>query len=84
MTISQVDPPEPVYSSYLNSKIKDIHALTERIAMGLGYPQINVEAHTTQVHDNIAQACELFTKFAGYTEEYLIFHTTLYEKSKGL
>lgn len=84
MTVSQVDPPEPVYSSYLNSKIKDIHALTERIAMALGYPQINVEAHTTQVHDNIAQACELFTKYAGYTEEYLIFHTTLYEKHKGL
>ena len=84
MAIVSTDSPEPVYSSYLNSKIKDIHALTERIAMALGYPQINVEAHTTQVHDNIAQACELFTKFAGYTEEYLIFHTTLYEKSKGL
>jgi len=75
---------EIVYSSYLNSKIKNISVLTERIAMSLGYPQINVEAHNTQVYDNIAQACELFTKFAGYTEEYLIFHTSLYEKNKGL
>ena len=36
------------------------------------------------MYDNIAQACELFTKFAGYTEEYLVFHSSLYELHKGL
>ena len=76
--------PSSYYSTNLNNRINDIDALSDRIAMSLGYPQINVEAHTMQVYDNIAQACEMFTKFAGYTEEYLIFHSSLYEESKGL
>ena len=85
MSVEQVEPdPELYYSTNLNPRIKDIDGLCDRIAMTLGYPQINVEAHTMQVYDNIAQACELFTKFAGYTEEYLVFHSTLYEKGKGL
>jgi len=85
MSVTIVEPPpEDYYSTYLNPRVKDIESLSERIAMSLGYPQINVEAHTKQVYDNIAQACELFTKFAGYTEEYLIFHSSLYEQHKGL
>lgn len=85
MSVEQVEPdPELYYSTNLNPRIKDIDGLCDRIAMTLGYPQINVEAHTIQVYDNIAQACELFTKFAGFTEEYLVFHSTLYEKQKGL
>lgn len=84
MAVNYTETSEIKYSTYLNSKIKDIHSLTERIAFSLGYPQINVEAHNSQVHDNIAQACELFTKFAGYTEEYLVFHTSLYDRGKGL
>lgn len=86
MTTQPEDPIEPkdYYSTNLNSRIDSIDTLCERIAMTLGYPQINVEAHTTQVYDNISQACELFTKFAGYTEEYLVFHSSLYDKHKGL
>ena len=72
MAINYEAPPEGMYSTNLNSRIKDIDSLCERIGMSLGYPQINIEAHTIQVHDNIAQACEFFTKFAGYTDEYLI------------
>ena len=37
------------------------------------------EAHENQVNENIAIACELFAKFAGYTREYLVFNTELYE-----
>lgn len=84
MAINFESPPAGMYSTNLNSRIKDVDTLTERIAMTLGYPQINIEAHTIQVHDNIAQACEFFTKFAGYTDEYLIFHSSLYEPNKGL
>lgn len=85
MSVTPTEPdPSLYYSTNLNHRIKDIDGLCDRIAMTLGYPQINVEAHTIQVYDNIAQACELFTKFAGYTEEYLVFHSTLYEKGKGL
>ena len=84
MAINYEAPPEGMYSTNLNSRIKDIDSLCERIGMSLGHPQINIEAHTIQVHDNIAQACEFFTKFAGYTDEYLIFHSTLYEPNKGI
>ena len=85
MSVTPVEPdPSLYYSTNLNHRIKDIDGLCDRIAMTLGYPQINVEAHTIQVYDNIAQACEMFTKFAGYTEEYMVFHSSLYEKGKGL
>lgn len=85
MAVQLTDPPaDAYYSTHLNNRIKDIDTLTERINMSLGYPQINVEAHQAQVYDNIAQACEMFTKYAGYTEEYLVFHTSLYSRHKGI
>lgn len=85
MSVNFITPPvDQFYSTHLNSRISDINKLSERIAFSLGYPQVNIEAHQVQVYDNIAQACELFTKFAGYTEEYLVFHSSLYELHKGL
>ena len=85
MSVTPIEPdPALYYSTNLNNRINNIDTLCDRIAMTLGYPQINVEAHTTQVYDNIAQACELFSKFAGYTEEHLVFHSSLYEKSGGI
>ena len=53
------------YSTNLNPRVKTFDKLSTRIAYALGYPQINIEAHVDQVYDNIAQACEFFTKFAG-------------------
>ena len=83
MSVINVDP-DIYFSTHLNSRINDVNLLSERIAMSLGYPQVNIEAHQAQVYDNIAQACELFTRFAGYTEEYLIFHSSLYQLHKGI
>jgi len=84
MTVNFYPLPDAYYSTHLNSRITNIDNLSERIAMGLGYPQLNIEAHQMQVYDNIAQACEMFTKFAGYTEEYLVFHSSLYNMHQGL
>ena len=41
---------------------------------------------TTQhgLYNNIQIAVEMFTKFAGYTQEYLIFDSDLYEVNKGI
>lgn len=72
------------YSTNLNSRITTFAKLAERIAMTLGYPQINIEAHQNQVMDNISISIEMFTKFAGYTEEFLVFNSALYENGKGL
>lgn len=76
--------PKDFYSTNLNHRISNVAELAKRIAYSLGWPQVNVEAHAEQVYDNIAQACELFTKFAGYTEEYLVFRSDLYDSKKGL
>jgi hypothetical protein len=72
------------YSTNLNHRISTIADLTKRIAYSLGWPQVNIETHAAQVYDNIAIACEMFTKYAGYSEEYLIFNSKLYEPGKGI
>jgi hypothetical protein len=50
----------------------------------LGAPLITVEIHHDQLFENISLACEMFTKFAGYTEEYLVFDSDLYVDNKGV
>lgn len=72
------------YSTNLNNRINSFAKLAERIAMTLGYPQVNIEAHQNQVMDNISISLEMFSKFAGYTEEFLVFNSSLYEPGKGL
>ena len=77
-------PVSEYYSTNLNSRINTFAKLAERIAMTLGYPQVNIEAHQNQVMDNISISLEMFTKFAGYTEEFLVFNSALYEPGRGL
>jgi hypothetical protein len=50
----------------------------------LGHPMINVELHPDQLYDAISMACEFFTKYAGYTKEFLVFDSDIYEKNVGL
>jgi len=45
---------------------------------------INVEIHPDQLYDSISMACEFFTRYAGYTKEYIIFDSNLYEHDKGI
>jgi hypothetical protein len=79
-----VSPISGFQSSNLSSKITSFDKLAERILRNLGYPSINVELHRDQLYDNISIACEMFTKFAGYTREYLIFNSNLYVPNYGL
>ena len=81
---SQTKPLSSFYSTNLNPRIDSYEKLATRIAYTLGYPQINVEAHQNQVFDNISIAIEMFTKFAGYTEELLIFNSELYDPGRGI
>jgi hypothetical protein len=71
-------------STNLNSKIECYQQLGERIMRMLGYPMINVELHPDQLYDAISMSVEFFTKYAGYTQEFLIFDSNLYEPNKGL
>jgi hypothetical protein len=56
----------------------------QRICRMLGAPMINLEIHVDQLNEFISIAAEMFTKFAGYTREYLVFDSDLYEKDKGI
>lgn len=71
-------------STNLNHKIKTYRNLIDRVLGQLGYPFINLEiCEDTQMVDFIDKAVEFYTKYAGYTEEYLVFSSDLY-KEPGL
>jgi hypothetical protein len=56
----------------------------QRVCRTLGAPMINLEIHEDQLNEFISIAAEMFTRFAGYTREYLVFDSDLYEKDKGI
>ena len=68
-----IKPLSAFLSTNLNSKIKTYDQLGDRIKRSLGYPLISLEIHTDQLRQNVQIAVEYFTKYAGYTREYLIF-----------
>ena len=82
--LCQITPISAFMSTNLNSKIECYQQLGERIMRMLGYPMINVEIHPDQLYDAISMSIEYFTKYAGYTQEFLIFDSNLYEPNKGL
>lgn len=68
----------------LNSQVSSYETLSIRIQHQLGAPLINLEISDEQVYGNITDAIEYFTKWAGYTEEYLVFKSELYQRGIGL
>jgi hypothetical protein len=50
----------------------------------LGAPLVQIEISDEQMYTCIDTACEFFTKFAGTTEEFLIFKSDLYIPGNGL
>jgi hypothetical protein len=83
MSCDALTPISAFQSTNLNSKIDSFNRLGERIVRSLGAPLISVEIHQDQLFENISLACEMFSKFAGYTKEYLVFDSALYERGKG-
>lgn len=83
-SLCAVTPISAFVSTNLNSKIECFQELGQRILRMLGHPIINVELHPDQLYDSISMACEMFTKYAGYTKEYIIFKSDLYERDKGI
>ena len=71
-------------STNANPVIVSYDSLAQRIRRQLGEPLVNVELANEQIYDNIAAAMEYFTKYAGYTEEFLIFNSTKYERGVGM
>ena len=71
-------------STQFNPKINSYDSLAQRIRRQLGEPLVNVEITNEQLYDNIAIAMEFFTKYAGYTEEYLVFNSKNYVRGVGI
>ena len=84
MSKCEIAPISGFQSTNLNSKIDNFNRLSDRILRTLGYPFVNVEIHRDQLYENISIALEYFSKFAGYTKEYLIFDSNLYRKDYGI
>jgi hypothetical protein len=84
MSKCEIAPISGFQSTNLNSKVDNFNRLSDRILRTLGYPFINVEIHRDQLYENISLALEYFSKFAGYTKEYLIFDSNLYRKDYGI
>jgi hypothetical protein len=81
--------PEPAIaqghgSTTFNSRITSYVKLLNRCKSTLGYPLIQLEITDEQIYNFIDISLEYFTKFGGYTEEYLIFKSTLYKRGLGL
>ena len=79
-----IQPLSAFLSTNLNSKIETYDRLGDRIKRTLGYPLVSLEIHTDQLRENIQIAVEYFTKYAGFTREYLIFDSNMYETNKGI
>jgi hypothetical protein len=79
-----ISPLSAFLSTNLNNKIDTYDRLGDRIKRSLGYPMVSLEIHTDQLRENIQIGVEYFTKFAGFTREFLIFNSQLYETNKGI
>jgi hypothetical protein len=82
--LCEITPISAFMSTNLNSKIECYQQLGQRIMRMLGYPMVNVELHPDQLYDAISMSVEFFTKYAGFTQEFLVFDSNLYEPHKGL
>jgi len=80
----EVLPVSAFQSTNLNSKLETFNDLADRIKRSLGYPLITLEVHSDQLFQNIQIAVEYFSKFAGYTKEFLIFDSRIYQKNRGI
>lgn len=79
-----ITPVSAFQSTNLNNKIDSFNRLADRIVRSMGAPIITIEVHQDQLFENIAIACEFFTKYAGYTKEYLVFDSALYTQDQGI
>jgi hypothetical protein len=84
MAQCDITPISAFQSTNLNNKVDSFGRLGDRVLRSLGYPFVNIEIHRDTLYENISIACEMFTKFAGYTQEYLMFDSNLYVKNQGI
>lgn len=82
--VCEVLPVSAFQSTNLSNRLETFSDLGDRVKRTLGYPLITLEIHQDQLFNNIQIAIQYFSKFAGFTKEYLVFDSNLYEKNKGI
>jgi len=82
--VCEVLPVSAFQSTNLNNRLETFNDLGDRVKRTLGYPLITLEIHQDQLFNNIQIAIEYFSKFAGFTKEFLVFDSNLYENNKGI
>lgn len=70
--------------TYLNPVVRTYQDLTNRIKVQMGWPVMSVEVLDCMIYDNITQAIEMYSRYAGFTEEYLLFDSNNYVKGMGI
>jgi hypothetical protein len=60
-------------STTLNHSVTSYELLSDRIKYQLGWPVTQVELCDDQIYSYIDQGIEWYSKYAGYTEEYMVF-----------
>lgn len=71
-------------STNLNSKITSYNRLLQRVLWQLGAPAINIEVARDSIYENISVAADLYTTYAGLSDEYLVFNSSLYTRHQGI
>ena len=71
-------------STFANSKINTYSDLIKRIKYTFGYPHMSIELCDDQFSEYIDQAVELYTKYAGMTEEFMMFDSNEYPIGRGI
>ena len=71
-------------STYLNPKLEAYSDIILRIKGMLGFPTINIDVCDDVIADFIDAALELFTKYSGFKEEFLVFNTAIYKRGVGV
>lgn len=82
--MSNIVPQNWQASTYLNSTIQTYADLAYRVKTHFGYPISVIELTDEMIANFIDDAIEIFTRYAGYTEEYLIFCDDLYISGCGV
>lgn len=80
----EITPISAFMSTNLNNKINEFDEVGDRVKRSLGWPLVSLEIHPDQLRSHTQIAIEWFTKYAGYTREFLLFDSNLYEKDKGI
>lgn len=82
--LSSVEPLSSFYSTKYNSRIRSIYDLANRVMRQLGCPLQAIELSTEQFGEHVSIATEMFSQYAGYTEEFLLFDSRIYRDGYGI